>query len=303
MGGFSRARTAWMIAGLVLMWGVSWPVYKTALNYTPPILFAGMRCLFGGLLLVIYALPKYKQIRLRQNWQIYLISALLNAVLFFTLQTVGLRYLPSGLFSVIVYVQPVLVGIFAWFWLGEGMSALKIVGLIMGFLGVACISMESLTGKISVIGVLFALGSALSWGLGAVYIKKVGHKADSLWLVAVQFFIGGLVMTGLGLATENASSIGWNHVGYLTGLVYGSLFGVAISWLLYFALVRTGEASKVASFTFITPLVAVLLGTIFLREPFTGYLFLGMLLIVVSILIVNRPARKSVHLQQEAIQL
>jgi drug/metabolite transporter (DMT)-like permease len=303
MGGLSRARTAWMIVGLVLMWGVSWPIYKTALNYTPPILFAGMRCLFGGLLLVIYALPRYKKIRLRQNWHIYLICALLNAVLFFTFQTVGLRYLPSGLFSVIVYVQPVLVGIFAWYWLGESMSGLKIIGLVLGFIGVACISVESLTGKISAVGVLFALGSALSWGLGTIYTKKVGQQADSLWLVAIQFFIGGLVTTGLGLAMENGSHIGWSHLGYLTGLVYGSVFGVAISWLLYFALVRAGEASKVASFTFFTPLVAVLLGTIFLREPFTGYLFLGMLLIVVSILIVNRPSRKSVHLKQEAIEL
>jgi drug/metabolite transporter (DMT)-like permease len=303
MSELSRTRTAWMIACLVLIWGLSWPIYKMALHDTPPILFAGLRCLLGGLLLTILALPRYRNIRWQQTWHIYLISALLNAFLFFVLQTVGLQYLPSGLFSVIVYLQPVLVGLLAWIWLGESMSVLKIVGLLLGFVGVACISMESLSGQISWVGILFALGSAVSWALGTVYTKKIADAVDALWLVAVQFTVGGLAMTAFGTVVEQWTRIGWGHPSYLIGLVYGAVFGVAIAWLLYFRLVTSGEASKVASFTFMVPLVAVLTGTVFLHEPFTLNLFAGIVLIVVSIYLVNRPARAALRPKKQSVEV
>jgi drug/metabolite transporter (DMT)-like permease len=299
----SRAQRALMIACLVLIWGLSWPIYKMALHDTPPMLFAGLRCLLGGLLLILLALPKYKIIRWKQAWHIYVISALLNAFLFFALQTVGLQYMPSGLFSVIVYLQPVLVGVLAWLWLGERMTVLKIVGLLLGFVGVACISTESLSGQISWVGILFALGSGASWALGTVYAKKVAGAVDGVWLAAIQFTIGGLFMTGYGSLVERWANIGWGHLPYLMGLLYGAVFGVAVAWLLYFTLVRSGEASRVASFTFIVPLVAVLTGTVFLHEPFTLNLLAGIVLIVVSIYLVNRPAKAAHRPNQQSIEV
>lgn len=302
MGELSRVRSAFMITALVVMWGVSWPLYKIALDYTPPVLFAGMRCLLGGLLLVLYALPRFRAIRWKQTWYIYVIAGLFNAVLFFSLQTIGLEYMASGLFSVIVYLQPVLVGIFAWVWLGENMSLLKITGLVLGFIGVACISLESMSGQISVIGILLALGSALSWAFGTIYTKKVGSKTDFVWLVALQFFIGGVITTVFGMGIEDWTSISPWHAGYLAGLLYGGIFGVAIAWLFYFGLVNAGEASKVASFTFIVPMISVLAGTIFLNEPFTFNLLLGILFIVFAIYLVNRPSRKRAVVNRNALK-
>ncbi len=123
-------------------------------------------------LLVIVALPRIHKLRLKETWPIYLVSALLNITLFYGLQTIGLNYLPAGLFSAIVFFQPVLMGVFSWLWLGESMFALKVIGLILGFAGVAVISAAGFGGHISVIGVLLALGSALSWALGTIYMKK-----------------------------------------------------------------------------------------------------------------------------------
>jgi drug/metabolite transporter (DMT)-like permease len=89
------------------------------------------------MILLIFALPKYKQLRFKETWYLYFISALLNIILFYGLQTVGLGYMPAGLFSAIVFLQSVLLGIFSWLWLGEAMYGLKIFGLILGFAGVA----------------------------------------------------------------------------------------------------------------------------------------------------------------------
>lgn len=297
MGKLSRLQSFGLIAFLVLAWGVSWPIYKVAIDYTPPLLFAGMRTLLGGLLFCILLFPRRRLIRWKQNWQVILISAALNVVLFFGLQTVGLLLMPSGLLSVLVYFQPVLVGIFAWMWLGEPMTVSKLTGLIMGFMGVVAISSTGFSGHIAGIGIIIALLTGLSWALGTVYIKKEGHHVDSLWLVALQFLIGGIVLTAAGLMTEEWTSITWNAP-YLSGLGFGILFGIIASWSIYFKLVKSGEASQVASYTFLVPLIAVCIGTLFLKEPFTVNLVIGLILIGLSIYLVNRKSTALKQLQK-----
>ncbi len=72
------------------------------------------------------------------------------------------------------------------------MYPLKIAGLILGFAGVAVISAPRFRGHISIAGILLALGSAVSWALGTVYVKRTGGRADSIWMVALQLLIGGV---------------------------------------------------------------------------------------------------------------
>lgn len=285
----AQIKTVGLIAALVLIWGLSWPVYKIALAYTPPVLFAGMRTFLGGLALGFVALPRWRNIRFRANARIYFVSAFFNVFLFFGLQTIGLTYLPGGLFSVIVYFQPVLVGVLAWLWLGESMSIPKIAGLILGFLGVAAVSVDGLTGKVSALGAILALFTAISWAFGTVYLKKEGQTADPLWLIAFQSTIGGAFLSGIGFTVESWSEIVWN-VPYLSGLLFGSILGVPTAWVVYFTLVRSGEASKVTASTFLVPVISVVSGTLILHEPFHALLLLGLALIVLSIWLVNRRA-------------
>jgi len=290
MNTLTPLKRAGLIAALVFLWGISWSIYKLALDYTPPLLFAGLRTLGGGVLLMLILLPRRRLIRWHANWKAYVISAILNVVLFYGLQTLGLLYMPSGLFSVLVYLQPVLVGLFAWMWLGESMSPLKIIGLILGFAGVISVSAGGFSGHVAVIGVVLALVTALSWALGTVYIKKANQKVDALWMVAFQCTLGGLVLTASGSATESWAAITWNAP-YLIGLIFGIIFGIALSWIIYFTLVGAGDASKVASYTFLVPLLSVFIGTLVLHEPFTWFLLLGLVLIGISIYLVNRKPR------------
>ncbi|MEH7119453.1 DMT family transporter [Neobacillus vireti] len=281
-----------MMAGLIIIWSVSWPIYKLALVYTPPLLFAGMRCLFGGVILGAFIWKTRDRIQWRKNWKIYVITGTLNIALFYGLQTEGLKLVPSGLFSVIVYFQPILVGLLAWLWLGESMTIAKVAGLILGFLGVISVSAEGFSGHVSILGIIFGLLSALSWALGTVYTKRTAHSVDSLWMVALQCLIGGIVLMIAGLSSENWTSIVWNDT-FLWGLSFGTILGIAISWILYVMLVKTGDASVVATFTFLVPMFAVVIGTIFLNEPFTKLLFLGIILIVASIYLVNKKQKQT----------
>ncbi|MFP3919896.1 DMT family transporter [Lysinibacillus telephonicus] len=287
MGNISRLKVIAGVAIVVLIWGTVWPIYKIALNYAPPILFAGLRSILGGLLFSAFLLPKWREIRFKEVWHIFIISAIFNVIIFYGLQSIGLQYLPAGLFSVIVYLQPVLVVLLAWLWLKEPLTTMKISGIIIGFLGVIFVSFDGITGKVSAIGILLALITGIGWAIGTVYVKKKSSLVNGLWLVAMQNIIGGIVFIIIGMGTEDITSIDWN-LPFIATLLYGAVFGVTLAFVIYNKLMSAGEASKVSSFTFLVPLISVLIGTLFLNEPFTYSLLIGMVLILGSIYMINR---------------
>ena len=300
----SRSKTALILAFLVIIWGVNWPLSKLALTYTPPLLFAGIRTFLGGLILLVFALPKWKQLRLKETWHLYTISAVLNIILFYGLQTVGLGYMPAGLFSAIVFIEPVLLGIFSWIWLGESMYGLKIAGLILGFAGVAVISSGGFTGSLSVTGILLALGSALGWGLGTVFVKKTGDRVNAIWMVTLQLLIGGIILMGAGTGMESWSAIQWNTA-FISDLLFISIFVIAFGWLAFFTLVGSGEASKVGSYTFLIPLIAIIVSSLLLHESITLNLIAGLIFILLSIFLVNMPVKtkkRGKHNDTEPVQ-
>lgn len=286
----SRTRTVIYLVFLIIVWGINWPLTKHALLYSPPLLFAGLRLVIAGILLLFIAVPRYKKLRLKETWPLYLISSLFNIILYYGLQTVGLNYLPAGLFSAIVFLQPVLLGICAWLWLGESMYGLKIAGLILGFLGVAVIGGGGLTGSLSPIGVMLALGSAVSWTLGTVYMKKISDKVDSIWIATMQILIGGFVLLGFGTFTEKWSEIQWN-LSFLSVTLFISIFVIAIGWVIFFKLVGSGEASTVGSYTFLIPVISIACSVIFMNESLTMNLIVGFIMIVGSIVLVNATGK------------
>lgn len=281
-----RKKTVALLIFLVIVWGINWPLSKIALNYAPPLLFAGIRTVIAGVLLIAAAFPKRKELHFRKLWPVYLTSAFLSIVFYYGFQTIGLQYVPSGLFSAIVFLQPVLLGIFAWMWLGESMYGLKLAGLLLGFLGVASLSIGGFTGSISVPGILLALASALSWALATVYTKRNAARVDMLWMTAMQITIGGIILLGAGSATESWSEITWN-LPFIVNTLFISVFVIALGWMVYFNLIKEGEAGKVGSFTFLIPLISIGSSVVLLHERITLNLIVGMVLIVSSIILVN----------------
>lgn len=281
-----RNQTVGLLIFLVLVWGINWPLSKIALTYAPPLLFAGIRTVIAGILLILAAMPKWGRLQFRQLWPVYLTSAFLSIVFYYGFQTVGLQYVPSGLFSAIVFLQPVLLGIFAWIWLGERMYGLKIAGLVIGFLGVGSLSIGGLTGSISAIGVLLALASAVSWALATVYTKRNAVRVDMLWMTAMQIMIGGVILLAAGSVSESWSDITWSGT-FVANTLFIAVFVIALGWMVYFKLINEGEAGRVGSFTFLIPLVSIGSSVILMHEQITANLIIGMVLIVGSIVLVN----------------
>lgn len=153
------------------------------------------------------------------------------------------------------------------------------------------ISGGSFSGEISIVGVLLAVGTAVSWAIGTVYAKKIEQRVDVLSMIIVQFMIGGIILTAIGASIENWRDIQLNF-SYMFGLLFGAILVIALGWLIYFTLVRLGEASKVASYMFVIPIVALMIGALFLNEPITLNILVGIILVTMSIYFVNRKPKK-----------
>lgn len=279
---------------LVIFWSSSFSVVKIGLEYSPPLLFAGIRTMLGGIVITLFASVWGGAPNFRRDWRIFLLLAAFNVALFIGFQTFAVLNLPSGTAAVLIYLQPILVGILAWMMLGESLTAMKIVGLLLGFAGIVAVSSGGLTsGGITPAGVALGVASALFWALGTVFFKKYEARVSTLWAVAAPFLIGGVALMALGLATEPWGSISWTGT-FVASALYSALMGTGFAWLLFFGLVRAGEASRVASYIFVVPLAAVVIGAVFLAEGLGPSLLVGAALVVSGIYLVNRRSAKAI---------
>ncbi len=280
-------------AVLVLAWSSSFSVVKVGLDYAPPVLFAGLRTLLSGVIMTAVALVWGGAPNLGRDWRVFAYLGAFNVVLFIGAQTFAVLYLPSGTAAVLIYLQPILVGVLAWTVLGEPLTATKVVGLLLGFAGIVAVSSAGLLGaarEVTLVGVVSGVASALFWAIGTVGFKRYEARISTLWAVALPFLAGGVVLTTLGLFTERLSDISWTGP-FVSSVLYSAFVGTGLAWLLFFGLVRAGEASRVASFIFVVPLAAVVIGAVLLDETLGLPLLAGAALIVSGIYLVNRTPR------------
>jgi O-acetylserine/cysteine efflux transporter len=284
-------------AVLVIAWGSSFSVVKVGLEDAPPVLFVGGRTLVAGVLMTAVASAWGGALNFRRDWRVFGFLAVFNVALFVGFQTFAVLYLPSGTAAVLIYLQPILVGIFAWLFLGESLTPTKVFGLLLGFAGIVAVSSAGLLGApgdVTPVGVACGVASALFWALGTVGFKKYEARVSTLWAVAVPFLAGGVALSALGFLLESPSDISWTGP-LISSVLYSALVGTGLAWLLFFGLVRAGEASRVASYIFVVPLAADVIGALLLDEGLGPPLLVGAALVVSGIYLVNRtprPAKK-----------
>jgi drug/metabolite transporter (DMT)-like permease len=287
----SRTQLA-LIVLLVVAWGSTFAAVKVGLDSAPPILFGGMRSVLGGAVMLVAALARSGRPALRETWPAYVVLTLLNVVGFFSLQTLAILELPSGLAAVLIYLQPVLVGVLAAPLLGESLSRFKVGGLLLGFAGIVVVSAGAFRGHVSVAGVVYAVTGALVWALGTIAFKRYAGRVDAWWGVAIPFLVGGLLMTGGGAAVEG-THVAWTGE-FVVAFVYASLVGTALSWSLWFSLVGSGEAGRAASYIFFVPIISLVIGAVFLDETLGATLLVGAGLVIVGVYLVNRRSPDAV---------
>jgi|SRR5262245_8414334 len=297
-----KARLVWLI--LCGIWGSTWLFIKLGLADLPPLTFAGIRFLFASLILTLLILVRgVRWPRAAKDWLLIAIVGLLQFSLNYGLVFWGEQRIPSGLAAVLQSTFPAFGLVIAHYYLPEErMTAKKVVGVLLGFAGVAVIFSDQLTiaGKGALLGSIALVLSAFFGSYGNVLVKAYGTQIDPFVLAAGQMVCGFPPLLALGIATEgNPWRIHWTLIAILS-LAYLVIIGSVIAFTLFYWLVRHMDVTNTMLIALVTPVVAVLLGMIVLHEQLNWRLFAGAACIISGIgLIVLRKRQKTIAIDEE----
>lgn len=257
-----------------------------------PVFFAGLRSALA--VLFVWAWLAWKRRPPRLNRAALAPGLLMGAVFAaeFLCLFLALDLTTVGRASVIMYSMPVCFAILAHFGLGERITPTKAAGLALAFTGCAtAILSRPATGEASLIGDLCALGAALGWALTAYIARRPVMRAEGpemqlFWMVLVSAPILLVLAPAFGPLIRDLQPL------HLAGLLFQSSVVVAGGFIAWLWLMSVYPSSTVASFSFLTPILAVLLGALIFGESITWAILLAAGLVAAGIVLINRtPAR------------
>jgi drug/metabolite transporter (DMT)-like permease len=282
--------------GLTLSWGLNGVAAKLSNVGYDPVFLTVVRSLIGGLLVFLWCW--FRGIRLfERDGSLWL--GLVAGVLFaleFLLIFAGLDHTSVARSALLVNTMPFWVLLGAHFMLGEHMSARKWIGLLLAFAGLVVVFSDklSLPGPDAVRGDLMSLGAGISWAATNILIKgsrltRLGAEKLLLYQLAVSTVVAAALLPFVGPPVRDAGLIS------TLAMLFQAFYIVAVTYVLWFWLMRRYPASGLASFTFLTPAFGVLFSGLLLGEPLSARLFVALGLIAGGLIVVNRPADRPVH--------
>jgi drug/metabolite transporter (DMT)-like permease len=290
-------RTAILVlVALCASWGLQQVTVKIANQGISPIWQSGIRSIGSTILLLIWMAVRRQPLMEKDGSLWYGIVAGLLFAVEFLLVYWGLEFTNASRAAIFLYLSPFMVAIGAHLFIpGEKLRGIQVAGLCSAFAGIMVVFWESLTLPTyrMLIGDSMLAAAALFWGATTVLIKTspLGKIAPSKTLL-YQLAVSAVVLP---LGSVAMGEPGIVHMTPLIAgcLLYQIVWVAFITYLAWFWLVRHYPASRLASFTFLTPLFGVIAGGMLLHEPITTMLLLALVLVGTGIYLVNRPAATS----------
>jgi drug/metabolite transporter (DMT)-like permease len=288
---------AWICLLIVyVVWGSTYLAIRVGVETMPPLLMAAARNLMAGLIMFPLALRHWRSAPLARRWpsrREWLGCAIVGILLLVANGVVGVgeKTVPSGLAALLVATVPLwLLGIDAGLNHAR-MGLAPLAGLLLGLVGVALLS--GLGGRsrgASVVGVVVILAAAAAWALGTIMARRVTIPSSPALASGMELLAGGAALLALAASAGEFSSLrlsevsarSWLALGYLT--VVGSI----VAFSAYGIAVRSLPTATVATYAYVNPVIAVLLGALILNERLTPATIAGGLLIVGAVILVVR---------------
>jgi drug/metabolite transporter (DMT)-like permease len=273
-----------------IIWGSTWLVIKVGLDSIPPFYAATLRFLVAMSVLFLINLVRGSSLPTdAESRKIYLIAGLLSFSFPFALVYWGQQYIPSGLSSILFALYPLIVGIFSHFMLpSEPLNVFKVSGIVLGFSGVVMIFARDVqwsTGN-ATFGMVAIIASSILQAWSLILIKKHGKNIDAFHMNFGGMLIGVVILALFALIFENFSDIKLDFKG-VGSVFYLGILGSVVTFSVYFWMLKKVEAVYLSLLAFVTPILAVILGSIILNEKLDFHVAYGGGLVLTGILLAN----------------
>jgi drug/metabolite transporter (DMT)-like permease len=277
-----------MLIFLAAIWGGSFLFIRIAAPSLGSIFLMAVRVALAATGLFVYALAQRAMPNFRAHWKHYLAIGALNNAIPFVLIANAVIDLNASLSAILNATTPLFTALVAAVWIGEPFGWRRGLGVLMGILGVVILvgfSPIPFSTKV-LLAAAQSLLAALSYGLGAVYTRTRFQGANP-----VHTSLGQLVGSTILLAPLAAFSVPVTPptVAVILATLALALLGTSFAYLIYFRLITAAGPTTAVSVTFLVPFFSILWGVIFLHEPISAGMFLGLGIILGSVgLVLNQ---------------
>ncbi|GAB4544128.1 MAG: drug/metabolite exporter YedA [Anaerolineales bacterium] len=289
------------LIALYIVWGSTYLGIKVAIETIPPFLHAAIRFLVSGMILVLWQRAAGNPLPTRAQWKS---TAMIGTLLLLGgngLVAWAEQFIPSGIAALIIASVPMfLVIVEALRPNGGKPTAQAVIGLLIGFVGIVILvgpgDLSKGGASFNPFGIAALLAACISWAIGSTYSKGVDLPKSSLMATGAEMLTGSI---GLLVVSFLAGELNrWNPAGVsarsLIGLLYLISVGSIIGFGSYIWLLQNAPISLVATYAYVNPIIAALLGAWLGSEPLEPRIGLAAAIIIGSVIFINAKGKSQV---------
>ncbi len=278
-------------ATIYLVWSSTYLAIRFVVETIPPFMMAGVRFLLGGVMFLFWAKLRGAVGPQKKHW---LPAALIGLGLIVG-GNGGVSWaeqvVPSGLTALMIAVVPLWIVLADWIRPGgKRPNRITTIGLALGFAGlVLLINPLNLTAnrEIDSLGALVLVLATMSWATGSIYSRYASGPKSQILGVGMQMLIGGLALILISALSGEFADFSLSQVSLKSLLAFVFLTTIgSFAFGVYIWLLKASTPAKVATYAYVNPVLALVLGTVFASEPFTLWTFGSSLIIVTAVIII-----------------
>ena len=285
---------------LCIIWSTTWSVIKIGLDGTPPVVGLATRfAIASAILFLIIIFKKIKIVINKETVKLYLMVGVFNMAISYFCTYWGTQFIPSGLTSIIWSGMPLLTGICAHFVIHEDRLGInRIIAILVSMCGMILILSDQklLFKREMVIGSFVVVFAVIFGVLPNIYTKIKGDIYNPIVLTAVSLAIAAIFHSVLATFLDQWQFAVWGTKNIFS-IVYLGVFGSAVTFSIYFTLLKQISVIKMSFITFITPVFATIIGAVILKEIITVREIIGMLIIFTGIFLYDFKKYKKIMMK------
>lgn len=281
-----------MLVLLSFAWGLTWPAMRIALDEIPPfsmrVVTLGLGA--GALFLVVKLQGRSFALGSVKNCAHLIVSGVLNVLSFSLFSVIAMMFATTGRVAMLSYTMPIWAALFAWFVLGERLTRARIIALVLCGAGMA-ILIYPLARDGNPIGLLIAIGIAVSWAAGTVYVKWARMTGDPIANAAWQIFFAFVIVTLCLPVAEGSLHLSQASMLAVVATIFAGLVGSGLAYFLWFGIIGRVPAMTASLGVLSAPVIGVVSTAILLGERPTVPDMVGYVLIFAASVCVLLPSR------------
>ncbi len=276
---------------IYVIWGSTYLLNKIAVAELPPFMLASIRFIIAGILIFIIAKLMGKSLAItKKQFQNVTIAGFLFLTFGNGVVVWALQYVDSGFAALEISAQPLLILLLMLVFQGKKIQPMSIIGVILGVIGIYLLvsQKEVLNQENSILGMVMIFMCMLSWGYGSLFVGKADLPKNYFVNTGYQMLTGGIMMFLVSLLLQESwsSPLDWSANVQLS-MVLLIIFGSIVAFTSFNYLLRVVSPEKVATSTYVNPIIALALGWYFLEEQITTQSIVAAVVLLTGVYFMN----------------